>query len=544
MDLVKEFKTRSVPSACKLLNDYSNDLFLSPGSLSIDHAKTLHSALPAILTQIFGAPATRGWAQTEIPTEHDASIVQVLKPDGPFVQGLVYLSKFPEYSYDVATESLPDDVRKALAAGAIQYLPRLYTNCTYMEKRTSSTNTTDIRTAATRQSTIFPRSSSGEYQIRFTTIQFYLFYITSVATWVPLMPSPPRPTPVTQSHSIVNRMHPQQPITQQEPIRVRSIVTGAYSDIIDLYLRHFIPCVTRGSGQQDFLPNIGTFLLDACIELWLRTPWISFGQKLSAEYMHCITRFITFLVNDGYLQVISLWSIWAAPWRLGTTPRSFENETYRPIAEGWRLIILDNLLFYIPLVEIFLQPPVQQQSQNDDTKIGGQLRIICRLINVLKAQELTQFLALSEQALVNIHKQRSHVSAIPSENNNDAGDTLANKYFGDQKDAMWNCLKKTRDDLVQLGGGTWAPPHLYIKEARSRAEPLTKTLGAIQDAILSRQEGQLPWAAATAVVHVRPTPAQQKTKQQAAELQKTANAFANCFSVTQILTWNSCSHTY
>ena len=49
----------------------------------------------------------RGWAQTEIPTEHDASIVQVLKPGGPFVQGLVYLSKFPEYSYDIATESLP-----------------------------------------------------------------------------------------------------------------------------------------------------------------------------------------------------------------------------------------------------------------------------------------------------------------------------------------------------------------------------------------------------------------------------------------------------
>lgn len=53
----------------------------------------------------------RGWVQTEIPTEHDASIVQVLKPDGPFVQGLVYLSKFPEYSYDVATESLPVSVR-------------------------------------------------------------------------------------------------------------------------------------------------------------------------------------------------------------------------------------------------------------------------------------------------------------------------------------------------------------------------------------------------------------------------------------------------
>lgn len=499
-------------------------------------------------------------------------------------------------------------MRKALSAGAIQYLPRLYTNCTHMEKRTS-TNTNDIRTAATRQSTIFPRSSSGEYQIRFTTIQFYLFYITSVATWTPLMPSPPRPTPAIQSHSIVNRMHPHQhPTTPQESFRVRSIVTGAYSDIIDIYLRHFIPCVTRGSGQQDSLPGIGTFFLDACVELWLRTPWISLGQKLSAEYMHCITRFITFLVSgdlrrqqheplfkavydvakseiymlisrlalnwsktDGYLQVISLWSLWAAPWRLGATPRSFESETYRPIAEGWRQVILDNLLFYIPLVEIFLQrtstftfpeassapaitsamsinpmpfnhphtptamPNQAQQQQQDDTKIGGQLRIIYRLINVLKAQELTQFLALSEQALVNIHKQHSNISATQSDNNNDAGEALASKYFGDQRDAMWSCLKKTRDDLVQLGGGTWTPPYLYTKEARSRAEPLTKTLGAIQDAIQSRQEGQLPWAAAAAVVHVRQTPAQQKSKQQVAELQKAANAFADCFLVTQIL---------
>lgn len=53
----------------------------------------------------------RGWVQTEVPAEHDASIVQVLKPDGPFVQGLVYLSKFPEYSYDVTTESLPVSTR-------------------------------------------------------------------------------------------------------------------------------------------------------------------------------------------------------------------------------------------------------------------------------------------------------------------------------------------------------------------------------------------------------------------------------------------------
>lgn len=502
-------------------------------------------------------------------------------------------------------------MRKALAAGAIQYLPRLYTNCTHMEKRTSTSATNDIRTAATRQSTIFPRSSSGEYQIRFSTIQFYLFYITSVATWVPLMPSPPRPTPATtQPHSIVNRIHPQHPATtQQEPIRVRSIVSGAYSDIIDIYLRHFIPCVTRGSGQQDFLPSIGTFFLDACIELWLRTPWVSNGQKLSSEYMHCIRLFMTFLVSgdlrrrqheplfksvydvakneiymlisrlalnwsktDGYLQVISLWSLWAAPWRLGATPRSFETETFRPIAEGWRQVILDNLLFYIPLVEIFLQrtstftypeaapapaPAMsinpmpfnhphattvtttqaqqQQQQQEDDTKIGGQLRILYRVINVLKAQELTQFLALSEQALVNIHAQQTNVSTMKPEKNNDAGDTLASKYFGDQRDAMWECLKKTRDDLVQLGGGTWTPPHLYIKEARTRAEPLTKTLGAIQDAIQSRQEGHLPWAAAAAAVaHVRQAPAQQKTKQQAAELQKAANAFANCFSVTQI----------
>lgn len=67
-----------------------------------------------------------------------------------------------------------------------------------------------------------------------------------------------------------------------------------YDEVVEEYMDRFIGCVRK---NKCFHPVIGTFFLDACIELWIRTPWISFGQKLSTEFMHFITLFVKFVVS-------------------------------------------------------------------------------------------------------------------------------------------------------------------------------------------------------------------------------------------------------
>ncbi|KAG2216579.1 hypothetical protein INT45_001704 [Circinella minor] len=291
----------------------------------------------------------RGWIHIEILPEHNASIRRTFRSDGPFLKALIQLAKYPEYSYDMVPEAFSEDVRKALAAGATQYLPRLYTNCVHFEKRSGIMGTTDIRESATRQSTIFPRSLSGEYRIKFNTIQFFLHHTVNVATHNPPLPTSqpsllptttpstfssrgPSATPNTYGNSSLhtpntsyatpynagtsvgsqriaggsgintnaNPFSNQQQQQQYRPQpRPRSIIGGIYEQLMTEYMQHYIPCggnINNG-GVSEFHPIIGTFLLDECIETWIRNSWISSGQKLSIERMHYIILFVKHIVG-------------------------------------------------------------------------------------------------------------------------------------------------------------------------------------------------------------------------------------------------------
>lgn len=158
------------------------------------------------------------------------------------------------------------------------------------------------------------------------------------------------------------------------PGQVRSIQESIYGTLIQEYLHEFIPCIINDSTP--YHPVIGTFFLDALVEIWIRTVWVSSSQKLSIIYMQSIHQFIKYIVSgdlrrcisykqsnninneeeneeenddsksiteytkiyhlikneyylllsrlsinwrkqDDYIWVLDLWKLWAAPWRFG-----------------------------------------------------------------------------------------------------------------------------------------------------------------------------------------------------------------------------------
>lgn len=204
-------------------------------------------------------------------------------------------------------------MRKALGAGATQYLPRLYSGCVFVDER-STTNSTDLRMSSTKQSTIFPRPLAGGYKIKFKPIQFYLYYLLSVVTWKPqttlttgttittttsiaTFPSStqarPNPYTIAQSNrpTIPNTVAS---TTQPYAPRTRSLASSVYNQIIEEYMLRLIPSVRN---SQTFIPFVGSFFLDACMELWIRTTWIPYGQKLSTEHIHFIGVFVKYTVS-------------------------------------------------------------------------------------------------------------------------------------------------------------------------------------------------------------------------------------------------------
>ncbi|KAI8336835.1 hypothetical protein BC941DRAFT_514254 [Chlamydoabsidia padenii] len=368
MDNNKVFRDRDLIGICHYLVEYCEN-YICTATVSTEHASAFHTFLPTLLTSIFGSPTVRGWLQTETRPEQDDAIRKLLDPKGVFLASLIKLGAVSTYCYNMTFERLPDDIRRALAAGAIEYLPRVYENCTFLDVSKVTTTLLDLRSSATRQSSIFPRPSKGEFRIRFNMVQFYLYYMVAAATWTPTtqstapMNSKPNYPTTTTTATATTTTTTTLTIEQQAyliPGPFRPLVAGIYPDLIRNYMHVYIPCVVNDSAP--YINGVGTFFLDTLVELWLRTVWISSSQKLSNGFIYCLAGFIKYVVGgdlrrcatwqnynntsptrytdvyrsikdelylllsrlalnwrkqDDYIWVLNLWTIWATPWRLG-----------------------------------------------------------------------------------------------------------------------------------------------------------------------------------------------------------------------------------
>lgn len=436
----------------------------------------------------------------------------------------------------------------------------MYADCSYLVRQ-SEASSVDIRAAATRQSTLMPNTVGGDRKIRFNMLQFYLYYFINVPTWPPLVdPTPPTTTlnrqtstppygalrttsttanniNTTNTYTNNNTSTPNNTnasISSSIPGNSRPLTNSPYITILDEYFHRFVPI-----SNNDFPPIINSFFFDACVELWIRATWIVSNGNISSSFMYCITTFIKYIVrhdlrqsldgespmlldiynvvrdeiytlisrlalnwrkHDSYLQVIDLWCIWAAPWKLGAAPRSSDKAEYNPMFTGWCPFILDNLPCYFTLVDILLQristflykesiqpapnTPVSTYSA-DGGSINGQLRIIYRLINVIKANGLFFYLSLIETAFSKLSSITANDMIFKQISLPTYGtDTMNNKVHEQ--------LKIASSILAKLEGaeGMWKPKGLYSKDIIPRADSLLKTLGALDTAILSHTQAQ------------------------------------------------------
>ncbi|KAI8085886.1 uncharacterized protein B0P05DRAFT_635838 [Gilbertella persicaria] len=554
MENNKVFQDRNVIGICEYITSYCELYINATNKISSYSARPLYTFLPTLLVYIFGAPNTRGWIQTDIPAPQEQAIKSLLSVNGSFIQALKKLSFHSEYSYDLVTDSLPADVKKVLSAGAIQLLPRVYSNCSYVNIASQS-NTIDLRAAATRQSTLLPSNAGGERVIRLNMIQLYLFYFLHVPTWPPLaqptLPQPPTPSnpglhATPRIPSLYNNTNTTVSTTTSTSIQyqilgnVRSITLSVYGAIFEEYAAYFMPLTSNAT----FPKFVNTFFLDACVELWIRTPWVAPNQKLSTEFMQFITAFVKYITrhdlrqcmhgsnpvltevyqtvknelymlisrlalnwshHDDYIAVVELWAIWSAPWKLGEQPTSAEKVHYAPIAQGWVPWMLENLPFYVLLVDIFLQrtstfmykdampqPSTSMisttTSYGDQTTIRGNLRILYRIINVLKAENLVDFLACAEQGLKAIRPGVALSVAVNSIS--DPFKYISNLCYGtEQMDFLvLDKFKIAFHLLGQIEGEVWRPRGLYSNDIEPRSEALLKTLSMLHNAIMARMD--------------------------------------------------------
>ncbi|KAG2199981.1 hypothetical protein INT47_000331 [Mucor saturninus] len=572
MENSKPMKDQNAAATCQYFSKYC-EMYINNVSVPTGKkVKSFHKTFPQLLVCMFGAPSKRGWIQTEMTPIQNKAIRDLLSVNGQFFQALIKLSAYPEYSFDIITDALPADVKKVLSIGSVHLLPKVYSNSTYIVS-SSNSNATDIRATATRQATLLPSVMGGDRKIRFTMLQFYLYYFLSAPTWPPLSAS--SPTPATTTTATTNTFNSQIPRTPTSaynapktptygtstygtirpttstatapgqylsPGVTQAIKLGVYSSLLDEYLQRMI---TIQPSDTSFPPFINSFLFDACMELWIRTTWIATNGKVNNDLMHYITVFVQYIVkhdikqcfmdeklvltrvyndmktelfmlisrlafnwskHDDYLNVLDLWSIWAAPWKLGATPRSSDNTEYNPITSGWSKFVLDNLPLYFFLVDVFLQrtstftykeplpsttatattttssaytTPITTSNFVENFTLSGQLRILCRINNLLKAKGLVEFLGLTEQALKQLKASAYSFTSDPFKQlawhvyNTDTMDKVVRQKISD-----------TYKFLVALDGinGIWNPKGLYAKNMAYRSDALLKTLNGMNTA--------------------------------------------------------------
>lgn len=193
-----------------------------------------------------------------------------------------------------------------LSTGAAHLLPKVYSNCT-VATSSSTTNSIDIRTAATIQSNLLPNCLTSEMKIQFNMLQFYLYYFANIPTWASAQQQPiTNTTPVSN----LNKQNGNQQIlstksfypsstafgshaTKTMTSTLQSLTCSIYTEVLDEYLTFLIPI----SGHA-FSAHVDRFFLDALTELWIRTPWISNNGRLNSTYMFYISHFVHYIVKS------------------------------------------------------------------------------------------------------------------------------------------------------------------------------------------------------------------------------------------------------
>lgn len=400
---------------------------------------------------------------------------------------------------------MKDDVQQILEEGNVSQLPKVYRDATYV---------------------CWSDDGSSNCNIQFNVLQFYLYYFASA-------PGFTAHTKTKNGEKCAKETFSSDALGSGAIFGDTQLITDSnniYRTLLDEYMFYLIP-IAPHIGALQFPKIIGSFFFDALIELWIRSQWIYEGEKPKTKnHLHFLKTFIIYITSqdlrhtyaepqallyqvyrgtlgelfmmltrfacnwsfdDDFLQVVDIWATWCAPWKQLLEPSAFH-----VIKNEWGRFILENLCYYILLVEFFISrfsmfrfPEIsEEQSQRQANTLLGERRILQRFLSVIKAPGIVDFLALVEEGLNEIHL----ASTIPDLEASDAPfKAISLQCFGadtSKTSSIYECLLHTYQFSVHATGGGWKKPKgIYTGCICPRFEALLKVMDILYNEILIRE---------------------------------------------------------
>ncbi|KAH8547896.1 hypothetical protein BGW37DRAFT_470649 [Umbelopsis sp. PMI_123] len=509
-------------------------------------AKTFHAQLPKILAEIFGSSAKRGWLQIATTKQEDKAVYELLEPNGPFFICILQMQYQRHFAYEILPNKLPANIQAFFKPSAYHLLPPIYSDrmqAYSAEQMTYTDNANPLyqsRQLSASQAAIGRRiagttAGTTDVKLTFSAYEFFIFNLLHGAIWN------------TYKQEVVKPLHhmtfPTQAFGQRPAIpqnrslqpQAKCMLNTMYAPLLEAYVAWALPTSAGGMKARKDESN---FFFQAASEVWVNENIPSQGQRVTDEVLFCIatlsraimqqdlrktTTIGTFHPNsdvisfahmsmkdcmyiwlkqaianwpmeDSFLEVANLWSMWAAPWRFGDPARSEADDKTKPIEEGWGLYIAHNFLFYHTLVQLLLLRAARfgyaessprysyiirsvSTRYKDNGTVKGEVRSLLRLVNVLSLDAVVPLLSEIEQALANQTNARTGI-------HHDFG--IQDPTFAQVDPVISVILPELRSSIAVLEGPDWSPVPMYSKYIPGAKNPIDDALLALKQAIYLR----------------------------------------------------------
>ncbi|KAI9289364.1 hypothetical protein BC943DRAFT_314186 [Umbelopsis sp. AD052] len=573
-------------------------------------AKTFHAQLPKILAEIFGSSTKRGWLQIATTKQEDKAVYELLEPNGPFFTCILQMQYQRHFAYEILPNKLPANIQAFFKPSAYHLLPPIYSDRMqiYSPEQMSFTDSSNpFRQLSASQAAMGRRiagASTGitDIKLTFSAYEFFIFNFLHGAIWNTYKQELAKPFPhmtfPTQAFGQRHAFPPSKP-AQPQP---KCMLNTMYAPLLEAYVAWALPTSAGGMKSRKEESN---FFFQAASEVWVNETIPSYGQRLADEVLFCIATLsratmqqdlrkatsvgkfhsnsdvISFAytsmkdcmyiwlkeaiknwpLEDSFLEIVNLWSIWAAPWRFGDPARSEADDKTKPIDEGWGLYIAHNFLFYHTLVELLLLRSAKYgyaenapryhyvirsiaTRHRDNGSVKGEVRSLLRLVNVLSLEGIVPLLSEIEQALT------TQSNAQTGAARHDFG--IHTPILLTQVDpAISAILPELRSNMAVLEGPEWSPPTMYSKYMPGAKNPIDEALLALKQAIYLRfsmlpkqhtagsSSGDSNWRNIVATTsHVAPLSraslspeAASRVRKQATEMQRLAQSLGMVFNI-------------
>ncbi|KAF9975778.1 hypothetical protein BGZ73_000449 [Actinomortierella ambigua] len=182
-------------------------------------------------------------------------------------------------------------------------------------------------------------------------------------------------------------------------------------------------------------------------------------------------------LNETFPAFVSVWTMWITPWRYGKRdPPLNEGDI---VSAKWQPFVLDNILFYSHMLELYLGR-LSQPTPSNRTVIGGpapmtltrELRSIQRVLKIYQAKNLTDIIKIGEKLILS-PENFTESSYLAFERSLEAPTTMGNvRSTAVAQDAtsqfLSNMALALQKQLLQLEGREFRFEGLFLVEGTGR----------------------------------------------------------------------------